>query len=131
MRAGFKKIIAIIHLPLLIILLYVGYLWATYIEDVVTAGSKYGFTIGETKANTYKSILTLKEQSPDLKFYIIPGPRAGGRIFLSPEEDIFQQINKYEHWELLLDGENEFSNIVRLYFKEEKLSQIYRHRKYF
>ena len=103
----------------------------TYIDDTVVSGRDYGFTIGSTKQEAYKDIIDVKKQFPKLMIYIDYGPRAGDNFTLEPTNDNFIQIIKHEDWNLLLDGDGEFFNIIRLKFSKDKLNEIYRHRKYF
>ena len=131
MRAVQKILITTILLPFILIALYIVFLWATYIDDKVTSGSKYGFTIGLSKEDTFGSIETLQSNYPNTKIYISYGHRAGDHITLPPTNDSFTKIQKHEQWELLLDGDGEFFNIIRLQFEGGSLSEIYRHRKYF
>ncbi len=110
---------------------YVIYLWATYIDDSVTLGHKYGFSIGSSDEETYMDILGLTDQYPNAVFYISYGPRAGDNdtVRISPES--FKRALSSEHWQILLDGEGEFHNIIRLNIENSALTRIYRHRKYF
>lgn len=117
--------------PIFIIAAYIFFLWVTYIDDTVTSGSKYGFTIGSSKQQIYKDISAVKEDYPELKIYISYGPRAGDNTTLSPTNDNFERALGSDHWELLLDGDGEFFNVVRLSLEDNTLTQIYRHRKYF
>ena len=110
---------------------YIFFLWATYIDDVVTSGNKYGFTIGSSKQQTYKNIVAIKESYPNLIIYIPYGPHAGDNMTLHPIKANFETARKHNHWELLLDGDGEFFNAIRLNHENNALTQIYRHRKYF
>ena len=131
MKASYKIILAIVLTPIILIALYISFLWITYIDDVVISGSKYGFTISATDEMTYKDIATIKNKYPNLKVFIIYGPQAGDLLTLSPTKENFKEISKHDRWDLLLDGEGEYFNIIGLYFQDGVLDQIYRHRKYF
>ena len=131
MKPAHKIILGIALTPFLLVIFYAGFCWITYISDPVLTGSKYGFTIGSTKEQTYGSIGKVKNQHPKLVIYITYGERAGDKMTLQPTNENFTQVKKYGHWELLLDGEGEFSNNIRLIFEDKKLVKIYRHRKYF
>ena len=131
MRRLQKVVSAILIVPVLIVLTYFGFLWITYIDDTVVSGSKYGLSIGATKLQTYKDISTIQKSYPKLKIYISYGERAGDNMTLSPTMDSFKKIEKYDRWDLLLDGEGEFFNVIKLDYTNGALVGIYRHRKYF
>ncbi len=131
MSQPLKVIAAIVLLPILVIAAYVFFLWATYIDDTVTSGSKYGFTIGSSKQQMYKDLSEVKNDHKELKLYISYGPRAGDNATLPLTNDNFERALESDHWELLLDGEGEFFNVIRLKLEDKTLIQIYRHRKYF
>jgi hypothetical protein len=126
-----KIIAAIVLLPILVVAGYILFLWATYIDDTITSGSKYGFTIGTSKQQIYEDISAVKEDYPNLKFYISYGPRAGDNATLLPTKDNYERALISDHWELLLDGDGEFFNVIKLKVGGDTLTQIHRHRKYF
>ena len=73
----------------------------------------------------------VKKDHKKLKLYISYGPRAGDNSTLPLTNDNFERALKSDYWELLLDGEGEFFNVIRLKLEDKTLTQIYRHRKYF
>jgi hypothetical protein len=109
-----KTLLAIVLLSFLAVSLYILFLWATYIDNTVTQGSKYGFTIGSSVQQTYEDILSAQAQYPKLMLYISYGPRAGDNMTVEPTRENFNTALKSYHWELLLDGEGEFFNGIRL-----------------
>ncbi|MGE3482269.1 MAG: hypothetical protein AB7K73_12750 [Gammaproteobacteria bacterium] len=131
MTKRFKVITAFILLPIFVVAVYIFFLWVTYIDDTVTSGSKYGFTIGSSKQQIYEDISAAKEDYPELKIYISYGPRAGDNATLSPTKENFERALISDYWELLLDGDGEYFNVIRLRVENNALTQIYRHRKYF
>lgn len=120
-----------ILMPILAIAFYALFLWASYIDNTVIEGSKYGFTIGSNMEQIYQDIQALKERHPELMFYISYGPRAGDNMTVSPTKENFNTAVSSEFWELLLDGDGEFFNIIQLKYENGVLTEIYRHRKYF
>jgi hypothetical protein len=118
-------------LPILVVAGYIFFLWATYIDDTITSGSKYGFTIGSSKQQIYEDISAVREDHPNLKIFVSYGPRAGDNATLEPTIDNYERALISDHWELLLDGDGEFFNVIRLKVDGDNLTQIYRHRKYF
>ena len=117
--------------PILAIAMYILFLWATYIDDTVVEGTKYGFTVGASIEQTYEDILSVKKKYPELMIYISYGNRAGDNMTVTPTMENFDTALKSSHWELLLDGEGEFFNVIRLNSEGNTLTEIYRHRKYF
>ena len=59
MKRKFKALIFVLLSPFIVLALYIGFLWVTYIDQTVTTGQKYGFTIGATKHQTYKNVIKL------------------------------------------------------------------------
>jgi hypothetical protein len=126
-----KVVSAVLLLPILVTAAYIFFLWVTYIDDTVTSGSKYGFTIGSSTQQIFEDITAAKEDHPELMIYISYGPRAGDNTTLPPTNDNFEMALSSDYWELLLDGEGEYLNVIRLKLENNILTQIYRHRKYF
>ena len=131
MKTAIKVSTVLILTPVILLALYIAFLWATYIDETILTGSKYGFSIDSTKEQTYADIAKIKQQNPQVKVYISYGQLAGDYLILSPSKENYKEISKYDRWELLLDGEGEFFNTIGLYFQGSALTEIYRHRKYF
>jgi len=131
MKRKFKALILIILAPFLVFAFYIGFLWATYIDQTITEGQQYGFTIGTTKYETYTNVAQLLEEHPNLVVYISYGPRAGDNITFPPTPGNYEQAQKHNNWSLLLDGDGEFFNVIKLKHENNTLQEIYRHRKYF
>ena len=110
---------------------YIAFLAATYISDPVTTGSAYGFQIGQSKQATIRDVKALQRKYPVAVLDAIFGPRAGDHITLSLSRLELAQLEASDHWTVMLDGPDEFSNIVRLNFKNDQLIKIYRHRQFF
>ncbi len=130
MKKRYKVLITFSAVPFLALSLYIIFLWLSYIDNTVLSGESYGFTIGQTKSQTYRNVLKSIERNPKLKIHINYGPRAGDNMTFSPTNNYIKAQN-HNNWSLLLDGDNEFFNVIRLKFENNKLSEIYRHRKYF
>ena len=111
--------------------LYLIFLWTTYISDEVTEGRKYGYFIGATKEATFERAVAESQLNPQMYLYINYGPRAGDIIQTELSSLSIGDVAEHDRWLLLYDGNNKFSNSLRLTFKNEKLAEIYRHRQYF
>ena len=55
-QKAIKFIYFALFMLLSVVLIYIGYLYATYIDDTVNTGSAYGFTIGQSKHEAYRII---------------------------------------------------------------------------
>ena len=100
-----------------------------YIDETISVGEKYGFVIGDSKQVTFNKIKTYSMKSnykavqigddPN-NFEIVPIDKLKYSIFLS-----------YNTWVVMLDSATNFLNIIRLDFKEGKLSRLHRHKMLF
>jgi len=126
-----KIVIVVLLAPVVMAAVLWGYLWITYIDDTVTSGNKYGLFIGATKQKSFSDISNIQKEYPNLKIYIYSGKYVGDRSTLSPTQENYKKLEKCDRWELLLDGEGEFFNVIRMEFKHGDLVEIYRHRQYF
>jgi hypothetical protein len=126
-----KTLLIIVLLPVVTVAGYILFLWATTIHDSVDEGTKYGFTIGETKTDTHVNLLEWRDKHPEL--IVITYAKVGGYaqeqfVKLSLE---FDELKKYNQWRVHLNGERSGSNSIRLTFENGSLTNIYRHRQYY
>ena len=128
MRNWQKALLVAVAVPFLIVGTYIGYLAATYIDETVTSGSAYGFDIGASRREAVHSAAAL---SPNAVIYVNHGPRAGDNFSVQPALSQLSQLEDHNQWKVLVDGDGEFFNIVRLTFREDRLVEIHRHRQYF
>lgn len=144
MNALKRTIVVTIGAAAIILGAYISYLWVTYIDDVVTSGTAYGFNIGEDMLTVYKkmpaSLLNLKqrpsstvyfEARSDVNCSKLIAVRPGYRVLVEAilHEEGFSSFKEQEQWEFYFDGS--YFNKISLTFCGDKLCQIYRHRKYF
>jgi hypothetical protein len=130
MRRWQKALISAVLAPVLVVAGYIVYLWATYLDKTITSGSAYGFEIGASKQQTLTSSGRLPNY-PGAVLYVSYGPRAGDNFSIPPLPSNLPQLQLHDNWEVLLDGKGEFSNIIRLKFRDDRLIEIYRHRQNF
>jgi hypothetical protein len=119
------------------------YLWATYTDKTITSGSAYGFTIGDSKLQTYKNIPNARSHlnignSPifisaktDEHISSVIGTKPDYEImvqtYLNDERlPVFVNENK---WNFYFNGT--YFDSLKLKFCDEKLCEIHRHRKKF
>jgi len=127
----FLKIIGtVILVPALLISGLVTYYWLTYIDEDITAGNAYGFTIGVSKLESVKGFGALLTEYPNLHVYVSYGQRAGDNFSIPALPETISKLNIHDRWDLLLDGESEFFNSIDLYFESNQLVKIHRHRQY-
>jgi len=130
-------------LILLIVVMYPLYLWVTYIDVSYKTGSAYGLTIGDSKQKVYNNLsIPFKNiTKPRDKIFIqIKSTKemavelatdANFDVMIEPlfHEAGFESFKLDDNWEFYINGS--FFNVLRLKFCDEKLCEIYRHRKYF
>jgi len=126
-----KKIAASVVLaPILIVVGYIAYLWASYIDNTVASGTAYGFTIGSSKQDALASTGNLSDY-PHATVYVDYGPRAGDNFTVAPLPSNLGKLQQHDRWNVLLRGNDKFFDSVRLTFRNGKLVEIYRHRQNF
>ncbi|MGY1522138.1 hypothetical protein ACW5DW_17120 [Luteimonas sp. A482] len=130
MRLWQKILAAAVLVPTLVIAGYIGYLWATYIDETITSGAAHGFTIGASKQDALASVSHLSSH-PDAVVYVSHGPRAGDNFSIVPSPAELGRLQEHDQWVVLLDGNDKFFNSVRLTFRDGALAEIHRHRKHF
>ena len=130
MRLWQKALAIAVLVPGLAIGGYVTYLWVTYIDETVTSGTAFGFTIGATKHEALASAGALTNH-PDTVVYVSYGPRAGDNFTVPPSPTHIGQLQGHDRWQVLLDGDGNFFNSTRLIFRDGKLAEIHRHRQHF
>ena len=131
MKFPLKILAALILFPIIFIAGFVGYYWVTYIDEEITSGNAYGFTIGSSKTEVVNDFEKLRLQYPDLYVYVSYGQRAGDNFSTPALPESIDKLTPHDRWDLLLDGKSEFFNSTDLYFEDGKLARIYRHRQYF
>ena len=131
MKHRYKFLLGIVLSPIIALAFYLVFLWATYIDETIISGEKYGFTVGSSKEDVFQNVLLQHKSHPDLFLYINYGGQAGDYIEVPASSISFQEIKDFKEWTLLYDGEGEYFNVLRLRFDDASLASIYRHRKNF
>ena len=144
---NFKKLYKyVIYLSMGVSLLvggYIAYLWLTYIDETITSGQAYGFMIGDDKLTTYKksptSLAKLEKHNSVVYMKIISNSDTAGLLAAAPEQTImveavlhqvgYPRFKELNQWDFYIDGS--YFNRLSLKFCDERLCEIYRHRKYF
>ena len=131
MKFALKVIAVLILIPALLIGGLVFYWWVTYIDESVTSGSAYGFTIGHSKQVVAQQFPSITEDHPKLHVYVSYGRRAGDNFSIPANGQAISKLMQHDKWDLLLNGQWEFFDSIDLYFENDKLVKIYRHRQNF
>ena len=131
LKFGLKVSAIFILIPLLCVCGALSYWWLTYLDEDVIAGHAYGFTIGNSKTNTFADLQALKVEYPGTHVYVSYGDRAGDRFSVPVTLNSQTQIFEYDKWAVLLDGQYEFLNSIDLKFENDTLTKIHRHRQKF
>jgi hypothetical protein len=131
MKMWHKFLLAAVLVPTIIVVGYISYLYATYIDETVVSGSAYGFSIGSSKQQAIEHAAALRKDHPNAVIYVDFGPRAGDRFTIAPTADQIDTLEPHDLWSFQLDGPTEFFNTVRLTFHDDRLIEIHRHRKNF
>ncbi len=131
MKFALKVLATLILIPAILIGGLVFYWWVTYIDESVTSGSAYGFTIGHTKEVVAKQFPIMDEDYPQLHVYVSYGRRAGDNFSIPANEHAINRLISHDKWDLLLNGQWEFFDSIDLYFENNKLVKIHRHRQNF
>jgi hypothetical protein len=133
MRIGIAILLAgfcVLAVLVAIILGQIGYAWATYIDDTVYSGSAYGFEIGSSKKQVVRDMALVSIEYPNTHVYGYE-ERTGNSFSIPVNDTALDVLDTRDHWELLLDGKWEFWDSIDLYFQDEKLIKIHRHRQLF
>lgn len=113
----------------LILFILVGfpgiYFWVNYLDETITDGEGYGFTIGENKQITFSRGKKLFESAYII--YPLDKQNFGPLRNIEFEEEDFLLIRDRDMWRFYFEGDN-YSNVLRLRFNEKgELISIYRH----
>ena len=137
-------IAALVIAGVLVPVFYIFYLWATCIDDVVTSGEAYGFSIGEDKLVVYQNLpANLNKIKPthtskvyfevqsDARCSKLIGVEPGYRVLVEAilHKEGFYSFKPNEQWVFYIDGS--YSDKISLTFCGDRLCEIYRHRKHF
>lgn len=127
----------------LMISAYIAYLWYTYIDETITSGEAYGFVIGENKLETYHkapvNLAASKDHKSTVYIEIKSDPSCAKLLAVKPGHllmveailhDVgYSAFESKNQWDFYFDGT--YFDKLSLKFCDEKLCEIYRHRKKF
>jgi len=142
-RAISKRIMYVVFAAIMLVMCYISYLWYTYIDETIMAGEAYGFEIGDDKLTTYKkapmALANIKGHA-SLVYYEVKSDLASAELLgASPGYNVMVEATLHEigypifklrdRWDFYVDGS--YFNVLSLKFCDERLCEIYRHRKNF
>ena len=122
-----------IYFQCILIIGIITFNYVTYIDDLQISGSAYGFTIGSTKKETVEDIKILLTNNPNVVVRIKYGPRVMDKKLVKITKTAYSELEPHNFWWILLDdtADNIYADGIKLFFDNERLIKIYRHRKYF
>lgn len=138
-----KSILCIIAAGAIVVLAYGSFLWWTFVDDVVTEGSAYGLTIGDTKIETFNKLPSgvLETMGSNAKVFIEIvvtddttshfGVDTGHSVLVQTylHDRSFDILNDRDSWEFFFDAS--FFDKLVLTFRDGRLVKISRQKKYF
>ena len=101
----------------------------TYIDEIVSAGEKYGFMIGENKLEVFSRIKLRNSREGWVAIQVGTTPKEFNVIQL--EYIKFNEISRYNSWVILYDSDNLLLNSLKLRFENNKLYSMHRHKQLF
>jgi len=129
MKYKISKILGIIIIiPVLYIFIVLAYNFATIIDENITEGSGYGFTIGQSKGEVFLKAQELYNDR-DIEFtnYYYEHFHQGKSLIRKPFLEIdLNFLIPHDHWEF--DFHERATDYLSLNFKDGKLSEIVRMR---
>jgi hypothetical protein len=117
---------------ILIPMLYIGFLYVSYVDKEVTAGDAYGFTIGQTKADVYRIARSKFQQGHITEIHTIRNREEEIKRFTEINgDDNYRTVaevrgwfDRWNHWSLWLDGENRVLLAI-VTFHGNRVSDVY------
>lgn len=137
-----KKIVFPFLLGLLITIgAYLLYVYVSYVDDKITTGNGYGFSIGDSKLDTYKKASSMPihldlgnspifiETTIDENNTTSLATNVGYTVMVQTllHEKGFSIFESKDKWNFYFNGT--YFDSLSLKFCNEKLCEIYRHRK--
>ena len=130
MIKGLKTSIgSIIALIVIIVSGYIFYRWATYIDETVIEGKAYGFSLGDTKLETYYKAQAIYQNQDVYILYPMNESGYGPHRQINFQAEEFKILEGQASWELYYD--EGFFDSLKLTFENGNLANIHRHRKKF
>lgn len=112
-----------------VLIAYVLFLYLTYTDIEITVGEYDGYNVSMTKEEAYAVVIS-KNQTSD--FYVMhPLNENGVGLLIKFDKNLmtYEYMNDLNIWSIYFD--DNYHNVIKLSFKDNKLVKIYRHRKNF
>lgn len=120
-----------------------GYLWSTYIDESVSEGSAYGFSIGQTKREAFGAASgALRQANPgDTRIFVqdkVSGETASalgvpdGFVLMHEtllHESSYESFSERDRWTFFFSAS--FRDTLSVKFCGDAICKIYRHRQHF
>ena len=112
----------------LIIIIYIGFLYFSKLDESIRSGKGYGFEIGMSKKEAYEVII--KKYGEDfVRYRIYQGKDYKGTHSFDLSRISYDNLNKYSEWELYFHKVS--WNYISLEFHKNELVAIHRFRQYY
>ncbi len=124
------KIVYVVVLTIIFaVLIYAGYLIATYIDETITSGEGYGFKIGETKEQVYHKVGELFKDKQVYILHPLGKQNHGPHKELRHTSEEYEIIKVRDRWDFYFT--EDYFDTIKFTFEDDHLVRIHRHRKYF
>lgn len=103
--------------------------WQIYwIEDTVTEGEAYGYVIGQEREETFRLVKSYAEEKGYDRIVVDNSNVAIENVSL---QALNESVGSKDFWYITIGEFGSHPNILRLYFKDNRLSKVYRGRQWF
>ena len=100
-----------------------------YYNDTIVEGEKSGFKIGTAMETSFQNLKSLENQYPELSVNLYYGDKIEDCISVLSKHIKFEEAKTHKTWELLLNGDTNRTDTIKLIFVENRLAEIQRKEK--
>ena len=118
-----------IYISIGAVVIYVLFLYITYVDKEITTGKYLGYDINMSKEMAYKAVISESRTTDIFVMYPLNENGIGTLVKFDKNIITYEYIKELDQWSLYL--QDNYHNVIKLNFSEDKLIRIYRHRKYF
>lgn len=114
-------------LTVALIVLFISFLYLSYLNETIIEGEGYGFTIGMTKEEAFKAAKFTYQEKKMFVIYSNDEDRSISSIEkISFSDENFVKLQNYNVWSFFYGR-----NSIDLTFGDGALIEVHRHRQYF
>ena len=119
----------LIFILISLVAIYVFFLYVSYIDSEITTGKSYGYEINMSKEKAFKVIVSESKTNDIFVMYPLNENELGPLIQYDQDIMNYEYMKELDQWVLYFN--DNYHNVIKLSFSDNKLIKIYRHRKYF